>query len=103
MNTVTDKAVRETILDNSALDAYTEALYRRRIASRPTLAMNENGVSYQQVVAALGVSKSQVERLFNKRRGGDLTLLTLIKAACVLRLRVEDLFIPPTFSQVRLV
>ena len=76
--------------------AYTEAKYRRRIAEQLTRAMEKKGVSYRQLAEQMGTGKSQVQRVLNKERGGSLTLLTIVKAAYALELRVEDLFVPDT-------
>jgi len=80
--------------NKAVLDAYTEAKYRRRIATHLASAMEKKDISYRQLAEEMGTGKSQVQRLLNKERGGSLTLLTIVKAALVLGLRVEDMLAP---------
>ena len=82
---------RDLFEDIEGRAAYLEAKYRRRIAARLEAAMKASGTSYRDLASAMRSSKSQVQRLLNKQRGGSLTLLTIVKAAEVLGLRVEDL------------
>ena len=95
MNTVTSEEIKRIILeDGDAQEAYAEAQYRRRIATRLVVAMNRKGVSYRRLAESMNTGKSQVQRLLGKQRGGSLTLLTLVKAARALGLRVEEMLEP---------
>ena len=92
-----DKEASVIDKNNPAIkEAYIEAKYRRRIAAQLTAAMEKRGVSYRQLAKAMNTGKSQVQRLLNKERGGSLTLLTIVKAALALGLRVEELLVPET-------
>lgn len=75
------------------VDGYIEAKLRRRIASNVTDRMRDQGLSIRALAERMRTSKSQVQRLLNKTRGGSLTLMTVVKAARALDASVKELML----------
>lgn len=92
MNTVYGEDINRIFFEDiDVQEAYIEARYRRKIAHQILAAMDKNGISHRDLAKSMNSSKSQVQRLLNKQRGGSLSLRTLVKAARVLGLRIEDM------------
>ena len=83
-------ATNDLLKDKTTFEAYMEAKYRRRIARRVTSKLREFNYSERDLLLVVR-SKSQVKRLLNEQRGGNLTLLTLVQVSLFLRMSVADM------------
>ena len=83
-------ATTDLLKDKTTFEAYMEAKHRRRIARRVTSKLREFNYSERDLLLVVR-SKSQVKRLLNEQRGGNLTLLTLVQVSLFLRMSVADM------------
>jgi len=84
-----DKFYKEALQDNEIKAIADENALRRYIASIISKEMDEKCLSIRTLASKVGTSLSQIQRLLHREVGGTLTLLSIIKAANALGLRLD--------------
>jgi len=83
-----DDFVNEVLEDKDVRAGSEENQLRRQLGEAFEKARLERNMSIRDLASAMGSSVSQVQRLLHKEIGGSLTLMTIVRAADALGMRL---------------